>query len=423
MVGLFSVARGLERTVDTTFNRIPGLLVLQPGAPIPLFSRLPKRWGGEIASVEGAEVVNAEVWQRANLINGKMVISPPRFLFGTDIETRRQLKGDPYQIDLKSGRFLEPDDRGTHNTVISRDIADSLQMDVGGTFMVNAQRLTIVGIYDCGSPLFDVAIILDIETVRTMSRFDAESVSSFYVEPGAGIEKDALIARIKSIFQGREVAPASMLGSTTLGPADGLTGFFRALDKTIKSIPRTTPPESSDSSDGRRAAAEKPSQQLDDENATETSQSLPIDVRTAADWADRFEEFSSDLNLFLTVMTSIGVIIAVLSIVNTMLMSVTERFIEFGILKANGWTRSDVVKLITCESALLGVGGGVLGALVGWTAVQVINGQWPDRIQLYASPGLLAFSVAFSVGLGILGGLYPAMWAMRMLPMDAIRRG
>ena len=70
--------------------------------------------------------------------------------------------------------------------------------------------------------------------------------------------------------------------------------------------------------------------------------------------------------MFLAIMSGIGVTIAVLSIVNTMLMSVTERIIEFGILKANGWSRYDVMRLITSESAVLGLFGGISGCLVGW---------------------------------------------------------
>ena len=106
-----------------------------------------------------------------------------------------------------------------------------------------------------------------------------------------------------------------------------------------------------------------------------------------------------------------------------MLMSVTERFIEFGILKANGWSNGNVLRLIAFESALLGAGGGIVGSVVGWIATHAINGHWPTRIHLYAGPRLLLWSVAFSTVLGVLGGLYPAIRASRMMPMDAIRRG
>ena len=122
-------------------------------------------------------------------------------------------------------------------------------------------------------------------------------------------------------------------------------------------------------------------------------------------------------------MTGIGVVIALLSILNTMLMSVAERLIEFGVLKANGWSAWDVMRLITWESALLGLSGGVLGCGAGWIAVQVVNALFPTKLHLFASPGLLLFSLVFSTSLGILGGIYPAVWALRMSPMDAIRRG
>ena len=53
----------------------------------------------------------------------------------------------------------------------------------------------------------------------------------------------------------------------------------------------------------------------------------------------------------------------------------------------------------------------------------IVNSTWPDRLQLYASPSLLIFSFFFSTFLGISGGLYPATWAMKLSPMEAIRRG
>ena len=105
-------------------------------------------------------------------------------------------------------------------------------------------------------------------------------------------------------------------------------------------------------------------------------------------------------------MSGIGVTIAVLSIVNTMLMSVTERIIEFGILKANGWSRYDVLRLITSESALPGFVRRNPGCLVGWAGTGVINSIWPDRIHLVAGLGLLLFGPWLSARpVGVLGGL------------------
>jgi putative ABC transport system permease protein len=414
MIGLFSVAGGLNEMVAETFGRIKGLVAMQPGAPIPLFSRLPAAWGAEIARIPGVRTVSPEIWTRANVIDGKMITSPPRFLFGADIPSRLALKMGVYRNDIVAGRFLTESDRGTLNTVISRPIAEEFHKGVGDTLTVNGYDLKIVGIYYCGSLLLDVAIIVDIKEVRRINRFGSDSVSAYYIEQAGDVSDPVLTRRIQDTFKGREIQPwqasSSRESLTTLSTGNLLIDFLAQLLSQLP-FPSTSPGGPTGS-----GVANRPTK-------TAKPAPLPIEVRSATDWAARFQDFSADLNLFLTIMSGIGVTIAVLSIVNTMLMSVTERIIEFGILKANGWSRYDVMRLITSESAVLGLFGGISGCLVGWGGTGIINSIWPDRIHLVAGPGLLLFGVAFSTALGVLGGLYPAVWAMRMMPMDAIRRG
>ncbi len=463
MVGLFSVARGLDAMIDDTFNDIPGLVVMQPGAPIPLFSRLPSAWGDEIAAVPGVAVVNREVWERVNVIDGKTIISPPRVLFGTDISSRLALRQCIYRNAMLTdgpyaGRFLNESDRGTFNIVVSQQIIEEFEKGVGDTLQVNNRDMTIVGVYHHGSLLIDVAIILDIDQVRSLTRFDSDSVCAFYVEQEEGVDVEELAERIRGAFQGRKLErwqPASAIRFAAQSSGNPLIDFLRRLDQGLKSQKPPPPDDSAGEqappaadSDGR---AESVSSSKTTEGGIDTSfghspagrsfasildasataaddgegddSDLPIEVRSASDWAERFDEFAGDLDIMLGVLTAIGVTIAVLSIVNTMLMSVTERIIEFGILKANGWSKYDVLKLITVESALLGFAGGILGSSCGRLAAEVVNWTWPTRAHLYASPGLLVFGVVFATLLGVAGGLYPAFWAMRMMPMDAIRRG
>jgi len=386
--------------------------------------------------------VNAEIWQRVNLIEGKMIVSPPRFLFGTDIASRLRLRHGVYREDLVAGRFLRPEDRGNFHAVISRQIAEEFGKGVGDTLRVNGQDLEVVGIYHCGTLLLDVAIILDIDQVRSMTRFGNDAVSGFYIEQTGEVVDDELVRRIQVAFRGRELDPwkPSSAGAHN-GFLEGLarefvSSFRRAsgssgetLSQSNSKIPTEGSPsdphegiEARQLSSGASGTSRSANERKDTSKSSPSLDRLPIEVRSAADWAERFEDFSADLDIFLLIMSGIGVTIAVMSIINTMLMSVSERIIEFGILKANGWSRFDVLRLITSESALLGFGGGVLGSCIGWGATQVLNSIWPTRIHLVASPGLLLFATAFSTILGVSGGLYPAIWAMRMSPMDAIRK-
>ena len=397
MVDLFSIAVGIDDTVNSSFGRIPGLAAMQPGAPIPLFSRIPSSWADEIATVKGVRVVRPEVWARAQLVEGKPTFSPPRLLFGIDIEQTVALKQAVYRDDLVKGRFLTTDDRGTFNCVVSPQIADGFRKQVGDSLRVDTFDLTIVGIYRCNSLLLDVAIVLDEAAVRKIARMDERFITSVYFEPDGTVANPELIEAVQAKFRGRSVGHSKGLDALTGGsPVDLLNA--------AASLMQGTPPKESPT----------------DPNAPPEE---ALEIRSASDWGEKVKELSSDLDIFLYLMTGIGVVIALLSILNTMLMSVAERMIEFGVLKANGWSSWDILRLITWESALLGICGGTFGCVLGWGVAQLANWTFPNKLHLYASPALLLFSLAFSTLLGVVGGLYPAWWAVRMSPMEAIRRG
>lgn len=431
MVGLFSVAHGFDRQLERTFGQIPGLAAMQPGAPIPIFSKLPADWREEIAEVEGVSVVTSEIWQRINVINQKMIVSPPRFWFGYDIEHSVQLEDNLYERSIEKGRHLKLEDRGTRNCLISRQIAEEFQVGVSDSLVINEFTHRIVGIYETGSLMLDMAVVVDMNEVRKMTGFASDSVTSFYIEPNPDADNEKIAKRIRDKFRGREL-PAWKPSGWLLGdnPIEALSIW---LDRRLKSWQQNqktaagkspSPSGGNGSTNDPERSPPSPSSEADSiKPFMKVERDMPIQVRTAQEWGRQFDKYAEDLDLLLLLLTGIGVTIAVLSIVNTMVMSVTERIIEIGILKANGWSRTDVLKLITFESALIGLGGGLLGSFLGWVGTLIVNWNWPERVELYAGPSLLSFSVAFAVALGILGGLYPAFWAMRMMPMDAIRRG
>jgi putative ABC transport system permease protein len=116
-------------------------------------------------------------------------------------------------------------------------------------------------------------------------------------------------------------------------------------------------------------------------------------------------------------------LVSALVVFNTMLMSITERTREIGVLLALGWSRRGVLRLVCAESALLAFCGGVLGVFLG-VGMTAILGQLElmrGKIEPVFSTPFLGLVMVLAVGLGILGGLYPALKAARLQPAQALR--
>jgi len=137
----------------------------------------------------------------------------------------------------------------------------------------------------------------------------------------------------------------------------------------------------------------------------------------------------STINLFLYGIAAISLIVGGIGIANTMFTSVLERTRQIGILKALGSTNKDIMKLFLVESALIGLAGGILGIFFGFLISGII-GQITSmflkttRIEtsmVYISPELIIFSLLFSVAIGIVSGISPALKAAKLEPVDALR--
>jgi putative ABC transport system permease protein len=102
-----------------------------------------------------------------------------------------------------------------------------------------------------------------------------------------------------------------------------------------------------------------------------------------------------------------------------MLMSVRERTPEIGLRRAVGALRRDIRTQFVLESAMLAGAGGVAGVVGGVGLSWVVSslGYWPAMISWPAA----AIAFAFSVAVGVFFGLYPAMRAARLEPIEALR--
>ncbi len=123
------------------------------------------------------------------------------------------------------------------------------------------------------------------------------------------------------------------------------------------------------------------------------------------------------------VTSAIARVLGCIGMLNTMIMSVFERTKEIGILRAIGWKRRRIVKMILGEAFILSLVGAVFGTLLGYAAVTFLA-QLPSA-SLVVSGQIPAFAVAqgFAIALlvGLFGGLYPALRASKLSPTEAIR--
>ena len=135
----------------------------------------------------------------------------------------------------------------------------------------------------------------------------------------------------------------------------------------------------------------------------------------------------SIINLVVAGIAAISLIVGGVGIMNTMYTSVLERTREIGIMKAVGARNKDVMYLFLFESGMLGLAGGLIGAVLGlgfaFFVSTVASVAVPSiGFGVSFSPNLFFFSIFFALGIGTLSGILPALQASRLEPVEALRK-
>ena len=144
-----------------------------------------------------------------------------------------------------------------------------------------------------------------------------------------------------------------------------------------------------------------------------------LEAWTMSETTEMLGDILGIIDQFFWIIAAIGLVIAAVGIINTMLISIKERMKEFGVLRSMGWTQEDVLQLIVIESVLLGLSGGAIGVALGYTLTGILSGYLP--FPLVVAPELAATAFVFSALSGLVGGVYPAWKASKMDPIKAIR--
>ena len=132
------------------------------------------------------------------------------------------------------------------------------------------------------------------------------------------------------------------------------------------------------------------------------------------------DQVLSTLSLMLGGIAAISLLVGGIGIMNIMLVSVTERTREIGIRKAIGAQRSDIMVQFIIESVMISLVGGLIGMALSEVVMMILNVVQTD-VNFTISAGVAMMALAFSVGVGLIFGIYPANKAARLKPIDALR--
>ncbi|HET7087896.1 MAG TPA: ABC transporter permease [Anaerolineae bacterium] len=121
--------------------------------------------------------------------------------------------------------------------------------------------------------------------------------------------------------------------------------------------------------------------------------------------------------------SGLAIVVGGIGMMNTMVMSIYERTREIGALRALGWRRRRVLRMVLGESLALSLVGTVAGVLLSvvFSALLSLIPMWGEWVVIVYSPGLLAQALIVAVVLGMLGGLYPSWRASNLRPAEALR--
>jgi len=150
-------------------------------------------------------------------------------------------------------------------------------------------------------------------------------------------------------------------------------------------------------------------------------------VGSMTEMQQRMGEMTGAFTLLLSGIAVVSLLVGGIGIMNIMLVSVTERTREIGIRKAVGAKDADILQQFLVESVVISLLGGLLGIAVGVAGAQLVprlpiwqmlsGGEWKSVV----SPGSIVMSFGFSFVVGVFFGIYPALKASKLNPVEALR--
>jgi len=262
-------------------------------------------------------------------------------------------------LEIRAGRKLSADDAGQFQCMVGYKFSENNNKGVGDTITILRHKFTIVGVFKSFN-LFENGCILTLLKEYQELSGRKQKVTGFSL-------------RVKKTSPNPDAEVESVRQK-----------ILALTDKDGKPY---------------RVSIERPQKYLDN--------AVHLKITKAMAWIVSF----------------VALFIGVISMLNTMVMSVLERTQEIGILRAVGWPRGRIIRMVLGEALFLGMAAALVGA-VGAIVITHLLAQSPKVngfIEGGIAPWVVVQGFAITIVIGVLGGAYPAFRAARLLPTEAIR--
>jgi putative ABC transport system permease protein len=260
-------------------------------------------------------------------------------------------------LTMKSGRTVSPDDGRA--VVLGTVLAEGLGKKVGDMVEIEFEEFEVVGIHESFNMFENSTAVVAIEQLQqAMDR--RGQVTGFMVLAEEATDKEAKVAGLQETIENLTDDEGKKLGLSAMPTQDHVKNTLEL--RVVKGMAAST--------------------------------------------------------------TVIALFIGVIGMLNTMMISVFERVREIGALRALGWPKSLVVWMILLETFLLATGGALLGMLGSFGLTQLLS-AFPAASALIIPPNvsieLMGKALLLAIVAGMLGAIYPAYVAARLLPTEAVR--
>jgi len=278
-------------------------------------------------------------------------------LRGVDLTQDAELDGPT--ANIIKGRGLTP---GNNEVILGNVLAGYGRAvgggyaEVGGTFvLLTAENepvtLTVVGIFETGSSIYDQYPYTDIETARGLAGISGNEINFIQIEADRTENVEAVEDAVATMFEDEKV---------------------------------------------------------------------PVRTMIATDLLQSFKEMLGTFSRFLWIVSLVAAIAGGISIFIVMLISVIERTKEFGILKAAGWSNRNIIGSVIVQSLSVALLGAAVGLVLGYVAGIGVDKYVNFDIAVITWALVLTIA-GLGLAMGVFGGLYPAVRAARVSPIESMR--